>query len=243
MFTSNIMEAMYSGGSRRSENPIKILPLWSTSIFLSTTIAMFSSLVILQALTMDRNLGPTFKIPAGSFLVFNLVATIITIFIIDRCILPIWQNLTHQSLTPLQCLGIGHVINIIAMVGSALIERRRLQIVRIHHLMSKPSSVVPMSGQLAFYYQEFPRSLRSTSTAMTSLIIGMGFYLSTALTDLVHRSTRWLPDNLNDGSLDNVYWMLAVIGVVNFAYSLICAKLFKYQNVENLDDEASGPVL
>ncbi|EOY18514.1 Nitrate excretion transporter 1, putative [Theobroma cacao] len=65
-------------------------------------------------------------------------------------------------------------------------------------------------GQIALYYQEFPKSLKG-----------------------------WLPDNINHGRLDNVFWMLAVIGVVNLGYYLVCAKLFKYQNLEKSNDSGS----
>ena len=82
-------------------------------------------------------------------------------------------------------------------------------------------------------------SLKSTSTAMIALIIGISFYLSTALIDLVRRVTGWLPDNINAARLDNVYWLLVVGGVINFGYYLVCASLYKYQDVEkgveNLD--------
>nr|XP_028960758.1 protein NRT1/ PTR FAMILY 2.7-like [Malus domestica] len=221
---------------------MKIMPLWSTGIFLSTPIGITSSLFILQALTMDRHLGPHFAIPAGSFLVFNLLATAISILIVDRFVL--------SKLTPLQRIGIGHVINIVALIGSALIERRRLGVVKAHNLMNQPGLVVPMSalwlviplsvvgigeafhfpGQVSLFYEEFPKSLKSTSTAMISLLIGIGYYLSTAITDLVDKTTGWLPNDINQGRLDNVVWMLAVVGVVNFMYYLICAKFFMYQN-------------
>ncbi|XP_009378150.2 protein NRT1/ PTR FAMILY 2.7 [Pyrus x bretschneideri] len=221
---------------------MKIMPLWSTGIFLSTPIGISTSLFVLQALTMDRHLGPQFIIPAGSFAVFNLLATTISIFIIDRFGPP--------KLTPLQRIGIGHVINIVAFIVSALIERRRLGVVREHNLMNHPGSVVPMSalwlvaslsilgigegfyvpGQVALFYEEFPKSLKSTATAMSSLLIGIGFFLSAAITNLVDRTTGWLPNDINQGRLDNVFWMLAVIGVVNFVYYLICTKFFKYQN-------------
>ncbi|XP_022764297.1 protein NRT1/ PTR FAMILY 2.6-like [Durio zibethinus] len=238
---------------------LKIMPLWSSSILLSTTIGMLYSLVILQVLTMDRHLGSHFKIPAGSFQLFNLLATALSIFIIDRFLHPTWQKfIPHWTLTPLRRIGIGHVINILAMVVSALIEKIRLHVVRIHQLSKQPGSVVPMSGlwlvvpltvlgigealhfpgQIALYYQEFPKSLKSTSTAMTSLPIAIAFYLSTALTDLVRRTTGWLPDNINEGRLDNVFWMSAVIGGVNLGYYLVCAKLFKYQNLEKPNDTA-----
>ena len=169
--------------------------------------------------------------------------------------------MTRRSLKPLQQIGIGHVINIFAMVGSALVETRRLRVVRTHHLNGEPpGSVVPMSGlwlvvpllvigvgeafhfpgQVALYYQEFPTSLRSTSTAMISLLIAIGYYLSTAIIDLVRRSTGWLPDNINDGRLDYVFWLLTAIAFVNFGYYLLCTKFFKYQNTENHESEASA---
>lgn len=240
---------------------IKIMPLWSSGILLSTTIAMTNSLTVLQALTMDRHLGPHFTIPAGSFLVFSILATALSISIIDRFLLPMWKNLTRRSLKPLQQIGIGHVINIFAMVGSALVETRRLRVVRTHHLNGEPpGSVVPMSGlwlvvpllvigvgeafhfpgQVALYYQEFPTSLRSTSTAMISLLIAIAYYLSTAIIDSVRRSTGWLPDNINDGRLDYVFWLLTAIAFVNFGYYLLCTKFFKYQNTENHENEASA---
>ncbi|XP_059458146.1 protein NRT1/ PTR FAMILY 2.7-like [Corylus avellana] len=237
---------------------IRIVPVWSTGIYLGTTLGIFTSLTILQALTMDRHLGPHFKIPASSFVVFNLLATTISILTIDNFFLPTWKNLTRRSLTPLQRIGIGHVINILAMVASALIETRRLHVVRAHRLTGQSGGlVVHMSalwlvlplvvigigegfhfpGTVALYYQEFPKSLKSTSTAMVSVLIGIGLYLSTAITDLTDKTTGWLPDNINDGRVDNVFWMMVVIGTINFGYFLCCAKMFKYdQHVEDHDD-------
>jgi peptide/histidine transporter 3/4 len=152
------------------------------------------------------------------------------------------------------------VLNILSMATSALVESKRLKIARAHHLQGRPGSIVPMSvlwlfpqlvlvglgeafhfpGQVALYYQEFPASLRSTSTAMIALIIGISFYLSTAVIDLVRRVTGWLPDNINDGRVDNVYWAVVVVGVVNFFYYLVCSSLYKYQNVEKGADENSS---
>lgn len=94
-------------------------------------------------------------------------------------------------------------------------------------------------GQIALYYQEFPKSLKGTSTAMISLLIAIGLYLSTVIMNLVRKIIGWLPDNINHGRLDNVFWMLAVIGVVNLGYYLVCAKLFKYQNLEKSNDSGS----
>ncbi|KAM1654041.1 hypothetical protein ACFX2K_006484 [Malus domestica] len=239
---------------------MRILPLWSSSIFLGTPIAVHSSLTILQALTMDRHIGPHFKIPAGSILVIVLISTAISLTLIDRFLCPAWQKMTGRFPTSLQRIGLGHVLNVLSMAVSALVESRRLTAVKSHHLQDQPGAIVPMlalwlfpqlvlvgigeafhfPGQVALYYQEFPVSIRSTSTAMIALIVGISFYLGTGVIDLVRKVTRWLPDNINSGKLDNVYWMLVVVGVLNFGYYLVCAKLYKYQNVKGAN-ENPGP--
>ncbi|XP_030968285.1 protein NRT1/ PTR FAMILY 2.6-like [Quercus lobata] len=237
---------------------IRIFPLWLSGIFLSTPIGVQGSLTILQALSMDRHLGPHFQIPAGSILVVCMISTSVFLAIIDHFLCPMWQKLTHRSPTYLQRIGLGHVLNILSMAISALVEAKRLKIAQAHHLQDQPGAIVPMLalwlfpqlalvgigeafhlGQIALYYQEFPMALRSTSTAMIAMIIGIAFYLSTALIDLVRKVTGWLPNNINNGRLDNVYWLLVVVGVLNFGYYSVCASLYRYQNVEK-EEEGSN---
>jgi len=81
------------------------------------------------------------------------------------------------------------------------------------------------------YYQEFPPSLKNTATGMVAMIVALGFYLSTALIGIVRRATAWLPDNMNASRLENLYWLLAVLVSLNFGYYMLCARLYKYQNV------------
>ncbi|KAI4322214.1 hypothetical protein L6164_021926 [Bauhinia variegata] len=227
---------------------IGIMPLWSTSIFLSTSIGIEGSLIVLQALTMDRHLGSHFQIPPGSIPVILLVSTAISLPLIDRVLFPAWQKLIGKPLTPLHRIGIGHVFSVLSCAVSALIELKRLNIAHRQQLQEQTNLEVAMSalwlcpqlflagigiafhfpGQVAFYYQEFPESLKSTSTAMISLIQGIGYYMSTAVIDLVQRITPWLPDDINHGRLDNMYWALFVLGVLNFAYYLVCSALYNY---------------
>ncbi|XP_057479330.1 protein NRT1/ PTR FAMILY 2.7-like [Actinidia eriantha] len=240
---------------------IRIFPLWTSSIFLATPIGIQISLVVLQALTMDRRLGPHFKIPAGSILVFVSIYFCIAIILSDRLVRPMWQKLTGRSLTHLQLIGVGHVLNVASMAVSALVEsERRTTATSHHHLSGQPGGdSMPMSalwllpqlalvgvgeafhfpGQVSLYYQEFPTSLKTMSTAMIGLIIGIAFYLSTAVIGCIRRVTGWLPDNIDNGKVDYVYWMLVAVGVLNFGYYIVCAKLYKYRNLEMVEDGGS----
>ncbi|XP_042476291.1 protein NRT1/ PTR FAMILY 2.6-like [Macadamia integrifolia] len=92
-------------------------------------------------------------------------------------------------------------------------------------------------GQVSLYDQEFPVPQRSTATSMIALIIGICFYMSTAVIDCIRTITGWLPDNINEGRMDYVFWMLVVLGVANFGYYLTCARLYKYQNIDNSSSE------
>ncbi|XP_062089609.1 protein NRT1/ PTR FAMILY 2.7-like [Humulus lupulus] len=223
----------------------RLIPLWSTDILLTTTIAMFNSLSTIQALAMDRQVVGSIKIPAGTFLAFTLVTTAISIFIVDRYLLNKWQNLRGRALSPFQRIGIRHIINIIGIVEIGTTEAKRLHLARadpsksvvaMSTLWLVPSLVIVGIGeafhfpsQVALYYQEFPESLKSTSTTIISLLIGLGYYLSVVVTDLIDHTTGWLPNNINQGRVDNMYWFFVVIGVLNFGYFLVCTKLYKYQ--------------
>ncbi|KAL6865029.1 hypothetical protein ACP4OV_016180 [Aristida adscensionis] len=226
---------------------LRVLPLWSSGILISVSIGVMVGMIILQALAMDRSLGPDFKVPAGSIGVCSFIAFIAATAVLDRAVFLIWRRATGALPTPLQRVGAGHVVNILCMVSAALVERRRLGVVRAHPGADEaPGWVTPMSvlwlliplciagvgealhfpGNMAFYYQEFPKTLRSTATAMAPLLIALGFYLSTVFVDVVRRVTSWLPGNINQGRLDNVYWAVVAVTTVNFGYFLICVSLY-----------------
>ncbi|XP_055831754.1 protein NRT1/ PTR FAMILY 2.3-like [Solanum dulcamara] len=228
---------------------IKLFPIWTTGLLLCTPLVIQTSLAILQALKMDRHLGSNFKIPAGSVIVFTLISTCITITFMDRLLFPWLTRRIRTSLTPLQRVGIGHVSTVVSMVLSALVESKRIKLNKSYH---QNNVVVPMSvfwlapqlvitgiglafhspGYVGFYYQEFPGSLKSTSTAVVAVFMGAAFYLGNGVMDLVQRVTGWLPEDIDNGRLDNVFWVICVLGALNFVYYLVCASLYKYKNVD-----------
>ncbi|CAI9105222.1 OLC1v1004095C1 [Oldenlandia corymbosa var. corymbosa] len=237
---------------------IKLLPLWSSAILVNVPLIIQYSSTLLQALTMDHHLGSHFQIPPSSINIFVFIGTCSTIFLLDRFILPMWEKLNRRPMTLLQRVAIGHVVDIVCMIVSALVEIKRLNVVKLHNLENKNDSVVPMSvfwlvpglvlsgigegfhipGNFAFNYQEFPAGLKSTSNGIVGLAIGLAFYIGTALIEYVKKGTNWMPDNINKGRLDNVFWLVGIIGGINFGYFLVCSYLYEYRKVE--EEEISG---
>lgn len=230
---------------------LRILPLWSSAVVLSISIGVQINFTVLQALVMDRAVG-RFTVPAGSMFVGSLISVVIFLGLLDRILLPLWKRLTRgHTPTPLQCVGVGHALTVASMAASAVIERSRTATVRAHGEEGNPAWVSPLSAmwlllpfavagagealhfpaQVTLYYQEFPPSLKNTATGMMAMIVALGFYLSTAVINIVQRATTWLPDNMNDSKLENLYWLLTALVAVNFGYYLVCAKLYRYQNI------------
>ncbi|XP_021715785.1 protein NRT1/ PTR FAMILY 2.4-like [Chenopodium quinoa] len=228
---------------------IKALPIWSGGILLNTVSGVAASLVILQALSMDRRLGHHFKLPAASILVFPLLCGSIALCLLDRVLYPLWKNIVGRPLDPLKRVGVGYFLTFLSMISFALIEKKRLNLMASNnHVISVLWLILPLGllgvsssfyfpAELAFFYQELPKSLRSTAASCASLHMAVGYYLSTAFISLVQRTTSWLPDNINHGRMDKVYWTLAIVGTINFGYYLACAKLYKYTNNDESTDE------
>lgn len=110
------------------------------------------------------------------------------------------------------------------MAVAALVESKRLKTAQNSMVPMVPMSALWLfpqlvlvgigeafhaPGQLQLFYLEFPVSLRSMATEV--IVVGIAYYLGTALIDLVQRVTRCLPDDINRGRLESVYWMVVVI--------------------------------
>ncbi|EOA23844.1 hypothetical protein CARUB_v10017062mg, partial [Capsella rubella] len=222
---------------------LRLIPLWLAIILVSTSIGVQASLMVLQGLVTDRGIGPHFKVPAGSLQVITIISACIVIIINNWLVFPMYQKLTHKPLTPLQKVGIGQVFTILSMAISAVVEAKRLKTVGNEHPMSVlwlfPPLVIVGIGEafqlpanIELFYGEFPESLRNTATSLTSLVIGISFYVSTALIDVIQRNTAWLPDDINHGRVDNVYWVLVIGGVLNLGYFLVCSWVYQYRNFQ-----------
>ncbi|KAJ6841758.1 protein NRT1/ PTR FAMILY 2.7-like isoform X1 [Iris pallida] len=211
---------------------VGLLPLMASIICTSLACSIQGSLATLQAMAMDRHLGPGFSIPAASTPIFTMAAAVVCIPLLEGIVLRRWH------VTPLQRIGASHLLTFVSLAGTAVVESRRLTSAPEGGAMSVLWMVPPLvlvglgealyfPAQLVFYFQEFPESLRSSSAGMTALMTGIGCYLSTTAITLIQRFTDWWRDDIDESRFDNVYWMLAAVVLLNFGYFLICAVRYK----------------
>nr|XP_043624487.1 protein NRT1/ PTR FAMILY 8.3-like [Erigeron canadensis] len=232
---------------------IRMFPIWATGIVFSAVYAQMSTLFVEQGMAMDTRIG-SFTLPAASLTTFDVISVIIWVPIYDRLIVPIARKFTGEGrgFSELQRMGIGLFLSIFCMAAAALVEIKRLDIARSHYLVNQ-SVAVPMNvfwqapqyiflgaaevfffiGQLEFFYDQSPDSMRSLCSALSLLTTALGNYLSsfilTVVTYITARGGKpgWIPDNLNEGHLDYFFWLLAGLSFLNMLVYIVCAKLYK----------------
>lgn len=245
---------------------IRMLPVWAAGILLVTSHSHQHSFTILQARSMNRHLSHSFEIPPASLSIFSVVTVLIGLAVYERVFVPIVRRFTGNpvGVTCLQRMGIGFMVNILATIVSALVELKRKSVAADHHLLDKPTAIVPISvfwlvpqfclhgvaevftsvGHLEFLYDQSPESMRSTAVALYSLAISIGNYIGTLMVSMVHKYTgrerNWLPNrNLNRGRLDCYYWLVTGIQVINLIYYVLCAWFYTCKPLEEGKDTSN----
>ncbi|KAM7251806.1 hypothetical protein ACFE04_023689 [Oxalis oulophora] len=198
-----------------------------------------------------RNGG--YEIPSASFAVFQMISLTIWIPIYDRIVVPLLRKLTGREggLTLLQRMGVGLFLTTIALFVSAMVEEFRKHLTPTN---TNRSTISPMSafwlvpllaitglaegfnsvGQMEFYYQQLPENMRSVAGAFYFCGMAMASYVDGLLVSLVHEKTKggsgdWLAEDLNKGKLEYYYYLIAMLGVLNCGYFLVCSYLYRYK--------------
>ncbi|OMO72598.1 Proton-dependent oligopeptide transporter family [Corchorus olitorius] len=232
---------------------IRMFPIWATGIVFSAVYAQMSTMFVEQGMMMDTSIG-SFTIPPASLSTFDVISVIFWVPIYDRVIVPIARKFTgkERGFSELQRMGIGLFLSVLCMAAAAVVEIRRLQLVKELGLVDEEVAV-PLSilwqipqyfllgaaevctfiGQLEFFYDQSPDAMRSLCSALSLLTTSLGNYLSSFILTLVTYFTTkngqagWIPDNLNKGHLDYFFWLLAGLSFLNMLVYTVCAQKYK----------------
>ncbi|XP_075646259.1 protein NRT1/ PTR FAMILY 5.4-like [Castanea sativa] len=244
---------------------LRLFPIWLSCLMFAIVISQMNTFFVKQGSTLQRSITPHFIIPPASLQALVGLTIILNMPIYDRVFVPIARKFTgHPSgITVLQRIGIGLFLSIFIMIVSALVEAKRINVVKEYNLLDQPKSIVPMKvwwllpqyiitglveiftyvGLQELFYAQMPEAMRSLGAAVYLSVTGIGNFISSAIISMVQAiSSRygeeWLGENINRAHLDYFYWVLAGLSALNLCIYVWIATRFVYKKVE--DDDVPG---
>ncbi|KAJ9559905.1 hypothetical protein OSB04_005065 [Centaurea solstitialis] len=239
-----------------AKSVLRLVPIWASCLGYAIVFAQAGTLFTKQGSTMDRSIGPSFKIPPATLQSFIGLSIIIIIPIYDTLFVPLARSLTTRpsGITTLQRIGTGIVLSILSMVVAGFVEMKRLETAREYGLADDPGAVIPMKiwwllpqcllsgagdvftivGMQEFFYDQVPSDLRSIGLALYLSVLGVGSFMSGFLIFVVEKTTGgngedgWISDNMNRGHIDYFYYLLAGISAGAFVIYIYAAKSYVY---------------
>ncbi|KAL3693504.1 hypothetical protein R1sor_007155 [Riccia sorocarpa] len=238
---------------------IQMLPIWVTTCCVTLVFSQLVTFTISQGATLDRRWGEHFEVPSASLPAIFTIISLLTVPVYDRLFVPLLRKYTKHpyGLSPLQRLGLSIISAILLMCVAALVERKRVTYVKDLGLEELPlgSYGLPMSmwwlvpqfffasmvelfyylSSYQFFYYEASDQTKSIASSLTYSASAMGYYLSSALNNLVNSTTRyeqggsWLEGQLNNGGLAKFFWLLAIFLAVDFLFFLLASYWYEYK--------------
>ncbi|XP_007009172.2 PREDICTED: protein NRT1/ PTR FAMILY 5.6 [Theobroma cacao] len=237
---------------------LSMIPIWLTSLIFGVGVAQASTFFVKQAATMDRRITHNFDIPPASIYSLTAVGMMVSVTIYEKILVPFLRKVTsnERGINILQRIGIGMIFSTLSMVAAACVEMKRLKAVEKEIMQGGKQVALSMSvfwlapqylinglgdgfalvGLQEYFYDQAPDSMRSLGIAFYLSVIGVGSFLSSFLIIIVDHITRkggksWIGKDLNISRLDNFYWMLAAINLLNFCAYIFLARSYTYKNV------------
>uniref|UniRef100_A0ACD6ACB8 Uncharacterized protein n=1 Tax=Avena sativa TaxID=4498 RepID=A0ACD6ACB8_AVESA len=242
--------------SEEARAVLRMLPIWVTCLAFGLVFAQVPTLFNKQGRTLDLRMFGALELPPAGLRTFGPVSILVFMPIYDRVLVPVLRCATGNpsGLTPLQRMGMGMALSLVAVSVAALVESRRLVIAREYGLVDDASATVPMSwvwlvpqyvicgmsdvfavvGMREFFYDQMPDDLRSLGLALSWGVMGVSSFISGALISLIDRVTKsgggdsWFADNLNRAHLDYFYWLLAGVSAVELVLYLHFTSSYAY---------------
>ncbi|EOA23672.1 hypothetical protein CARUB_v10016879mg [Capsella rubella] len=236
---------------------INMIPIWFFTLAFGICATQSTTLFIKQAIIMDRHIiGTKFIVPPASMFSLVALSIILTVTIYEKLLVPFFRRATgnERGISILQRIGTGMVFSLFAMIIAALIENKRLDYAKQHH-MSKtmtlsaiwlaPQFIVlgiadafTLVGLQEYFYDQVPDSMRSLGIAFYLSVLGAASFVNNLLITVSDHLAEeisgkgWFGKDLNSSRLDRFYWTLAALTAANICFFVIVAMRYTYKSVQ-----------
>ncbi|XP_074276551.1 protein NRT1/ PTR FAMILY 5.1 [Silene latifolia] len=248
----------------KSKQVCGMIMIWLVLLIPSTIWAQINTLFVKQGTTLNRHIGPNFQVPAASLGSFVTLSMLLTLPIYDLYFVPMMRSRTGnpRGITLLQRIGIGCIIQVLAIAVAYTVEMHRMHVIKVEHVLGS-KSLVPMSifllmpqyaligvadvfnsiGLLEFFYDQSPDDMQSLGTTFFTSAIGVGNFFNSFLVTMVVKITgrnggkSWIGNNLNDCHLDYYYLFLFVLALLNMGAFWWASSVYVYKTEKKMVQE------
>ncbi|XP_041363696.1 solute carrier family 15 member 4-like isoform X2 [Gigantopelta aegis] len=236
---------------------LRVLPIFLLVIIYWAVYSQMTSTFFLQGERLNVAIGDG-KLPVAILNVFNTIAILILIPLVDRLVYPFFTRI-GRPLTHLKRMGIGFLLAAMSVIAAGVLE-----IYRKDELRSSGGIVQQLGGEtfnsshitlfaqvpqfaligasevfasisaLEFAFTQVPHSMQGLVTGLCLAASGLGNYVSMAITNIVVASTRsdpWFPDEINNGKAENLFFLIGGLMLLNFIIFVFVARAYKYRDV------------
>ncbi|KAH9698259.1 protein NRT1/ PTR FAMILY 6.1 [Citrus sinensis] len=214
---------------------VRLVPIPACTIMLNVILTEFLTLSVQQAYTMNTHMGKL-KLPVTCMPVFPGLSIFLILSLYYSTFVPLCRRITGhpRGASQLQRVGIGLAVSILSVIWADLSAYWLL----IQYCLIGIAEVFCIVGLLEFLYEEAPDAMKSIGSAYAALAGGLGCFAASILNSIIKSVTgnpkkgqpNWLAQNINTGRFDYLYWLLAVLSVINFCAFLYSAYRYKYRS-------------
>ncbi|XP_027100336.1 protein NRT1/ PTR FAMILY 5.5 [Coffea arabica] len=243
---------------------VNMLPIWITFIICGVVTSIGSTYFVEQGNHMNFKVGKL-KFPNSILLVLYELTksrskTMYTF---------IASHLGAAGLkryAPPVGIAFATLFSVLCCIVAALVETRRLHVLRDHGLLDKPDEKIPMTvfwllpqyillavldsfyenSAAPFLSDQSPPSMKKYLVYFNPGLSGLGITGSVLSVFLVGRISErrgkenWFQYTLNKSRLDRYYWVLAVLSAANFFWFLVAALRYPYREPTSNDKQENG---
>ncbi len=199
------------------------------------------------------------QISSAMLSIFDCSIILLFVPIFDKVLYPFCRRCGVEP-TLLKRMGTGYIFCVFAMLGASLLEIIRKGSPVIEEVPSNCSgehSIIPMSAisiwwqspqyllvglseiltsvsAMDLYYTEAPDRMRSVCQSINLLTTTLGYIVAGTINSLM---SSWIPGDLNEGRLEYVYLVMAILMIFNAAAFISTSRSFRYKT-KVLDEHA-----
>lgn len=243
---------------------LRVIAVFFLFILYWTIYFQMQTTFLVQATFMKLKVSDSFEVPAASLSIFDTVAVLVLIPLVDNVLYPFVRYLGF-NLTPLRRIGVGMLLAAASVAVAGVIEIKRrdewqdrgtcLQTVFGENRTASclnifwqvpqftligASEVFTSIAGLEFAYSQAPRCLQGVVMGAFLVTSGLGNYVANLLVVIVQKASKgdWYPVNdPNHGHLEYFFFLLAGLMILNFLVFLYVASSYKYKTTSRRTED------